>query len=394
VTEPARYVPLTGSDVHRVSEPRSPYLFDRGLLARLGEIFVVVIDTSVITKDIIRTFRGGLPSPLFLALRTGLIRGFMAHHTWAEVPRVLAKRASAENLDSAELEKLWWRSYIGVIRFVPTGDLPFGDPVLMRELAERDASDLPTLKLASLLAPVVVLAADRDLKDIGLAYERWQEVPEAVRRIVAGQGGTEFAARALFGAGYGAVVAVRGAARALQRPPVALTVLGILGVAYLTRRWWYPPLKQRIDGASPAVREAGGKIGRAVYGMFEQYFAALTVWSSAQCGRQGRTLTHRVARILATSRTPMTRTEMTKLLRDEVSRHGRRSVMTELGTILSRHQAFCEITRGRWQLGKENASFGGRALPPASLRKEGAGPVPMAGPSVSREAGAAGQRGH
>src|ERR1035437_4115492 len=129
----------------------------------------------------------------------------MAHHTWAEVPRVLAKRAPAEGVDLAAAERLWWHSYVGVIRFVPTGDLPPGDPVLERVLGGRDASDLPTLKIASLIAPAVVLAADADLQGVGLAYERWWEVPEAIRRIVAGQGSTDLAARAVFGTGYGVV---------------------------------------------------------------------------------------------------------------------------------------------------------------------------------------------
>jgi hypothetical protein len=68
-----------------------PQQYRLSSLAAFGEIFVVVIDTSVITSDVIKTVKGGLPSPKLLALRTGLVRGFMAHHTWAEVPRVLGK---------------------------------------------------------------------------------------------------------------------------------------------------------------------------------------------------------------------------------------------------------------------------------------------------------------
>jgi hypothetical protein len=94
----------------------------------LGDVFAVVIDTSVITGDVIQTVKHGLPSPLYLAMRTGLVRGFMAHHTWAEVPRVLAKRAPRECIELASAEKLWWGSYVKLIRFVPAGDLPPGDP--------------------------------------------------------------------------------------------------------------------------------------------------------------------------------------------------------------------------------------------------------------------------
>ena len=366
MAEPARYPAWAASDAPRTGVPAWPHPYYPGALAGLGKIFIVVIDTSVITGDVIKTVKGGLPSPLLLAVRTGLVRGFMAHHTWAEVPRVLAKRALAEKVDLAAADRLWWHSYVGVIRFVPTGDLPPGDPVLERALGGRDASDLPTLQAASLIAPVVVLAADADLQDVGLAYERWWEIPEAARRIVAGQGSTELAARVVFGAGYGAVAAIRGLARALQRPPVALTVVAIAAVAAMTYHWWCPHLRRRAEAASPGVRHAAGRAGHAVYRMFERYWAALSIWSSAQRGQRGRTLTHRVARMLATSPKPMTRTEITARLPDEVARHGHRTMMAELHHVLHGHQAFCEVSRGRWQLGKENVNLGGLALLPGS----------------------------
>jgi hypothetical protein len=40
--------------------------------------------------------------------------------------------------------------------------------------------------------------------------------------------------------------------------------------------------------------------------------------------------------------------------------------MTDLQGILRSHQAFCEISYGHWQLGKEDANLDGFALPPKS----------------------------
>jgi len=60
----------------------------------------------------------------------------------------------------------------------------------------------------------------------------------------------------------------------------------------------------------------------------------------------------------------MTRTEITARLREDVAAHGHRAVMTALHLTLGRHQAFHEVSRGRWQLGKDNADFGGLALAP------------------------------
>jgi hypothetical protein len=253
---------------------------------------------------------------------------------------------------------------VKVIRFVPAGDLPVGDPALARALAERDPTDMPTLKVFSLIAPTVLLAADRDLRDIGLAYERWREVPEAVRRIVAGTGSTDLAARAVFGAGYVTVGVVRGLARALQRPPVAITVAVVILVAALSWRKWAPHVRRRAEQLSPPVRQALGSIGRAVVSGYEKYAAALAIWSSAQRGQPGNMLTHRAARLLATSPKPMTRTEITAKLGGDVAQHGHRAVMRALHLTLSGHQAFHEVSRGRWQLGKDSADFGGLALAP------------------------------
>lgn len=114
----------------------------------------------------------------------------------------------------------------------------------------------------------------------------------------------------------------------------------------------------------PGARRVAGSIGRGFLSVFEQYGAALAIWSSAQRGRTGPTLLHRVARMLATSPKPMTRTEITRRLRHEVSRQSHRAVMNDLRIILNAHQVFHEMTRGRWQLGKEGANMGGLALPP------------------------------
>jgi predicted nucleic acid-binding protein len=353
--------PGSAGEVQRAGRPVLP-MYQATALSVLGEVFAVVIDTSVITSDVISTVKHGLPSPLYLAMRTGLVRGFMAHHTWAEVPRVLAKRASREGIELAAAEKLWWGSYVKLIRFVPTGDLPPGDPDFERALRARDPSDLPTVTLASLIAPVVVLATDPDLKDIGLAYERWWEVPEAIRKMVAGHGSTDLAARAIFGAGYGTVALIRSAARALRNPWVAGVVAGIAAVAAATHRRWYPQVREWAEQTSPGARRAAGSFARALLGTFEQYWAAAAIWSSAQRGRAGRTLLHQVARLLATSPGPMTRTEIAAHLRAEVSERGHRAIMADLSTILEGHQAFCPVTRSRWQLGKEDANLATRSI--------------------------------
>jgi hypothetical protein len=143
---------------------------------------------------------------------------------------------------------------------------------------------------------------------------------------------------------------------------VAAAAAGIAVVAAATHRRWYPQARQWAEQTSPGVRQAAGTVVRAVLGTFEQYWAAVAIWSSAQRGRRGRSLLHQVARLLATSPGPLTRTEIAAHLRAEVSERGHRAVMADLSVILERHQAFCPVTRSRWQLGKENAILATRGV--------------------------------
>ena len=78
MAEPARYPAWAASAAPRTGVPAWPHPYYPAALAELGKIFIVVIDTSVITGDVIKTVKGGLPSPLLLAMRTGLVRGCVA----------------------------------------------------------------------------------------------------------------------------------------------------------------------------------------------------------------------------------------------------------------------------------------------------------------------------
>lgn len=124
--------------VQRAATQRVQRLNARAHFA-IAEMFAVVIDTSVITSDVIKTVKGGLPSPLYLAMETGWYGGI-----WRITPgprcRALAKRAPKENRDLAAAEKLWWDHYVKLIRFVSTAGLPPGDPDLEKALGTRDAS--------------------------------------------------------------------------------------------------------------------------------------------------------------------------------------------------------------------------------------------------------------
>lgn len=68
------------------------------LSSLLGEVSsppprVAVLDTSVLTSDVIAATHRETPSSLVAGMRDGTYQGFIARHVWAEVPRVLEDRA-------------------------------------------------------------------------------------------------------------------------------------------------------------------------------------------------------------------------------------------------------------------------------------------------------------
>jgi hypothetical protein len=86
---------------------------------------LAVLDTSVLTTDVIAATRRQEPSSLVAAMRHQTYRGFISHRVWAEVPRVLEDRAhEGEAFDLDRANELWWTTYLPLLRTVCTTELP------------------------------------------------------------------------------------------------------------------------------------------------------------------------------------------------------------------------------------------------------------------------------
>jgi hypothetical protein len=146
-----------------------------------------VVDTSAFISDVMDCLRSGMVSPLLSAMRLGVVRVFVAQHVWAEVPRALATLGEEGRLDAAAAEALWWTTYVPLVRVVDVGRVPRSPTKHL--MADRDWSDSPTDALVALLSPVVALASDRDLIDLGLAAKQWRPVARAGAVVALGSGG-------------------------------------------------------------------------------------------------------------------------------------------------------------------------------------------------------------
>jgi predicted nucleic acid-binding protein len=333
------------------SEPEVPPL----RLANLLRVRPVILDTSVLTSDIIAAERRGRTSGLVEAMTTGVVRGFVTHRVWAEVPRVLARRAEKDRLDWAALESSWWTTYVPLIRVVDTTGLP--ETAASRQLAGRDETDVPTLLLAGVLAPVALLAADRDLRDSGLAIEDWAGVRAAAGSVARVYSGAMVGANVTTAVASGAWGLGRQLVRQLRNPYVVVALLiTILTGARLRSRWQsvaqaqLPKARALADGLLDAAMQ--------IYMSAAQiYQKADRVWTSAELGIVGDELLHRLARVLAAAQEPLTRTMVVQTLWvDEPGNH--RTRMAALLELLERHAMFVEVRNGRWQLGRDGVDFG------------------------------------
>ena len=305
------------------------------------------------------TWRIGLPSrvsPLRVAMQLGLVRGYAAHHVWAEVPRVLRARAAQARAPFEVLEQLWWEDYVPLIFFVDCAGLPSTPQA--RTLARRDSSDTNTLLLAGLIAPAVVIAEDPDILASDLAYEQWTHFYEASRAIGTGKAHLTSVSLLTVLSAHGLAGAARGAAR-LARGPVGKGVALLAAVALIASVIrWGPAARIAWSKGSTTRQEVLREFGTVVAAFLRRLERAEQVWRAAERGEAGTTLEHRIASTLSSAEGPMTRTELVGALGLPV----RRSSMDRVGNALHGLRAFVQVTDFRWQLGRECIDFGGTAF--------------------------------
>ncbi|MER7278014.1 hypothetical protein ABT369_26585 [Dactylosporangium sp. NPDC000244] len=328
-------------------------------LSGLLRVRPVVLDTSPLTCDVISVARtrGGMPSPLLVALRIGVLRGYAASHVWAEVPRVLARRAGRARIPVEVLEAIWWNEYVPLVKFVDCTGLPTTDQAT--NLTRRDPSDANTLVLAGLIAPVVVIAEDRDIVASGLAYEQWRDFYNVAETITTGRSYLTGATGLVVLAGHGLVGAGRMAARAARNPWIVAAAALCTLLLGRYANGWVPQLRTTWREGVTGRREYGEALARMLVIAASRVRRAEATWNDAERGEAGAPLLHRLARVLAVADAPMTRTE----LMHELGQPARRATMAALADLLSHHPAFHEATRGRWQLGRDRMDFGGFSLP-------------------------------
>ncbi|MFE2296392.1 PIN domain-containing protein [Streptomyces sp. NPDC059452] len=320
-------------------------LYLRGPLRR------ALLDTSVLTTDVIAATRRSAPSSFVAGARAGTVRCLIPVHVWEEVPRVLADRhREGGRFDLERALELWQSLYAPVLYVVDTTGLPMTPEAKI--LAERDASDMPMLLLAGVIAPAVLIGTDKDLVDSGLADSRWTELRSALGDVGVTEGRMiDLEQQA------GAMLSLTGSAvrRALlPREPkqivaTAAVCAAAVGGLYLWGRK-RPSVPSQRKPVLPVLLEY---VSRRMTAHEARHTRGEDRWRQAELGMPGDTLLHQVARTVVGSRKPLTRTAIVQHLGEAVPGTTHTGRMAAVLDVLSAHAMFVDVTgRGHWQVGR------------------------------------------
>ncbi|MFF2411984.1 PIN domain-containing protein [Streptomyces sp. NPDC058092] len=328
-------------------------LYQRGPLRR------ALLDTSVLTTDIIAATRRPEPSSFVAGARAGTVRCLIPVHVWEEVPRVLADRhREGGRFDLGRALELWQSWYAPVLYVVDTAGLPMTPEAQV--LAGRDASDVPMLLLAGVIAPVVIIGTDADLVDSGLAVKEWRELRSALGHVGVTEGkmiDLERQASVFLNVTEHLVKRVIQQS-SLKRLAAAAVVAGAVGGAVGGALYWRqqkrPPVPSQRQPVWPVMLE---HVSTRMAAHAERHTRGEDRWRQAELGTPGDTLLHRVARTLVRSREPLTRTVIVQRLGEAIPGAEHTERMAAVRDVLTAHAMFVDVTgRGHWQVGR----LGGR----------------------------------
>ncbi|MFB8089609.1 PIN domain-containing protein [Streptomyces sp. NPDC055992] len=320
-------------------------LYQRGPLRR------ALLDTSVLTTDIIAATRRQEPSSFVAGAQAGTVRCLIPVHVREEVPRVLADRhREGGRFDLKQALELWQSRYMPVLYVVDTAGLPMTPEAQV--LVGRDPSDVPMLLLAGVIAPVVIIGTDRDLVDSGLADKDWRALRTALGYVGIAEGkmiDLERQANVLLNI---TEHLIKGAIQ-LSTPKQAVAgavVIGAVGGALYWRQRKRPRVPSQRRPVWPVVLE---HVSSRMAAHAERHTRGEDRWREAELGKPGDTLLHQVARTLVGSRTPLTRTAIVERLGEAVPGTGHTERMAAVKNVLTTHAMFVDATsRGHWQVGR------------------------------------------
>lgn len=316
----------------------------------------MITDSGMLMGEVLQSSRrpdgsaGGRVTSLLWAIHHRKAVLYLPRHILEEVERDLPRRAkSGDDLDLAyvRLRTL----YLSRARII---DVPRGWALTDRRvlaLAARHPTDLPAAQLAVTIGGCFLLSEDPDLCDIPrLGFSAWLKVTHAaaneteVETILMTASMPLNVAEAAIGAAY----------RRIAAAPTwtKLAVAGVAALVLIGGVWWVRSGKagKVIERAQPVIRELGQTYGPPLTETMQRYSLGQIVFDRAVVSRaDAQMLGERIAQVLAYAHKPLLAVDIARELESPGNLRDRtQMVRSELQDCT----AFCEVSRGRWQLGR------------------------------------------
>jgi hypothetical protein len=324
------YGPLVTAPLIRVSPP--------GLL---------VGDTGALMNELVQATRNGRPTSLLIGMCQDTVRLFISRDVLTEVERNLPGYAADRGLDPRAVLLTWFKSYKPLIAVVDVPGSWAADNPVVQAVVDRHATDAPTARLATALAPCHVLAEDGDLTDFGLGDKDWLPLAHAF----ANQAELEWISSVV--ALPTVIVAALGAdlGQKAVRLPVAgrcLLVAGLLGIAYIWQK--DGRTRRHLQKAGVTIKRVAKVAGPPLLELADRYVLGAAVQADrAVPSTDVRGLPEQIARELALA--PPRGLRAADIART-VQYPGNLKVRTAaVHAALDGCDAFAQVSRGRWRVG-------------------------------------------
>ncbi|MFJ2649485.1 hypothetical protein ACIO1C_22515 [Streptomyces sp. NPDC087420] len=308
---------------------------------------VGIVDTNTLLSSVDNDCRNaGWSSRLRRMTASGATVLYAADHVLDEVYEHLPRIAQSSTVPLATLRARFEDEYLPTLRFVTVSDMDAPDPQV---LAITDPVDVPTGKLAKLIAPCVVFSDDKHLKKPGFAPKRRLDAAEAAVNVAEGFGkqAVTMNAAALPIQGMAGLITFSGRKVGISPWVLAGVVLGA-GALLLKK---------------PERRKAAAQIAGKIAEEFGNQLAV--AMAQEQRGIEGLrdvilpepmtpNIRQQVAITLARQNLPLLAAEVQELIQLHFPDEPEASIK-DVRAVLVEGTEFVRVERHRWQLGREVA---------------------------------------
>ena len=309
---------------------------------------VLVGDTGVLMKDVLRSCRDPHTTSLQSGMHRGVVRLYIASHVFEEVERDLPGFALDRGCAQDALVR-WHKEYLPWLYVVDVPPHWAVDDRSVRAVMERHAVDGPTAQLAAMLG-CPTLAEDPDLVENGFGSNEWL-------RLTLHTGGLAFQSETLqifYVPSAMAVELGRGATRVFARAPAwaQLLTLGALLSGALAAGGSEKVRMQLRSAGSGALQAVEWVVPRLSQ-LLEWQAAGEEEWSrQTLVAPVPGDLEQALAQVLSRASDSALAGDLAR----DLSFPGNRKQRTvEIGAVLQASSAFAQPTRARWQLGRPGA---------------------------------------